>query len=188
LTAAEYFSGVSVVLSNHSVSLDGFIARPDGKPGRLHEWLDAGDPQSRSVVADLRARIGATIVGRKTYEDSDWGDQAPFDSPVFVVTHAPPDDAEALPFVFVTEGVAHAVELAKEAAGSKDVALLGGDVTRQALSAGLLDELHLNLVPVLYGEGVRFLDDFEGGPVRLERTRLIDAPRASHVSFRVLRD
>jgi dihydrofolate reductase len=188
LTAAGYFSGVSVVLSTHSVSLDGFIARLDGKPGRLHEWLDADDPESRSIVEDLRTRVGATIVGRKTYEHSDWGDEAPFDSPVFVVTHGPPDDADALPFVFVTEGVEQAVELAKDAAGDKDVALLGGDVTRQALSAGVLDELHLNLVPVLYGEGVRFLDDFEGGPVRLERTRLIDGSRASHVSFRVLRD
>jgi dihydrofolate reductase len=188
LTPAGYFAGVSVVLSTHSVSLDGFIARPDGKPGRLHEWLNAADPQSRSIADDLRTRVGATIVGRKTYEDSDWDDEARLDCPVFVVTHGPPEDADALPFVFVTEGVEQAVELAKEAAGPKDVALLGGDVTRQALSAGLLDELHLNLVPVLYGEGVRFLDDFEGGPVRLERTRLINAPSAAHVSFRVLRD
>lgn len=179
---------MNVVLSNHSVSLDGFIARPDGKPGRLHDWLSAGDEQTREILDDLRARVGATIVGRRTYEDSDWGDAAPFDGPVFVVTHGPPDGADAMPFVFVTEGIEEAVELAKEAAGDKDVSVLGGDVTRQALSAGLLDELHIDLVPVLYGEGVRFLDDFEGGPVRLERTRLIDAPSAAHVSFRVLRD
>ena len=75
---------MSVVLSTHSVSLDGFIARPDGKPGRLHEWLSGGDAQTREVLDDLRARVGATIVGRKTYEDSDWGDEAPFDGPVFV--------------------------------------------------------------------------------------------------------
>jgi dihydrofolate reductase len=65
---------------------------------------------------------------------------------------------------------------------------MGGDVTQQALSAGLLDELHLDLVPVLFGEGIRFLDDFEGGPVRLERIRLVEAPAVSHVSFRVLRN
>jgi dihydrofolate reductase len=178
---------MGVVLSIHSVSLDGFMARPDGKPGRLRDWLETDEPESRQVLDDLMARVGAAVVGRKTYDDSGWDGETPFGWPVFVVTHEPPEGAE-LPFVFVTEGVEHAVRLAKEAAGEKDVAVLGGDMTRQALSAGLLDELHLDLVPVLYGEGVRFLDDFEGGPVRLERTGLVDAPSAAHVSFRVLRD
>jgi len=105
-----------------------------------------------------------------------------------VVTHRPPEDADKLPFVFVTDGVERAIGLAKEAAGDKDVSVMGGDVTKQALSAGLLDELHLDLVPVLFGEGVRFLDDFEEGPIRLERMRLVDTPAVAHVSFRVLRD
>jgi dihydrofolate reductase len=65
---------------------------------------------------------------------------------------------------------------------------MGGDMTRQALFAGLLDELHLDLVSVIFGEGIRFLDDFEDGPVRLERIRLIEAPTVAHVSFRVLRN
>jgi dihydrofolate reductase len=179
---------MGVVLSTHSVSLDGFMARPDGKPGRLRDWLETGEEESREVLDVLMARVGAAVVGRKTYDDSGWDGQTPLDWPVFVVTHEPPEDADELPFVFVTEGIEQAVRLAKEAAGDKDVAVMGGDMTRQALSAGILDELHLDLVPVLYGEGVRFLDDFEGGPVRLERTRLVDAPSAAHVSFRVLRD
>jgi dihydrofolate reductase len=179
---------MGVVLSIHSVSLDGFMARPDGKPGRLHEWLSTDEDESREILDHLLARVGAAVVGRKTYDHSGWNGEPPFDWPIFVVTHEPPDDADELPFVFVTEGVEQAVELAREAAGDKDVAVMGGDVTRQALAAGLLDELHLDLVPVLFGEGVRFLDDFEGGPVRLERTRLVDAPGAAHVSFRVLRD
>ena len=65
---------------------------------------------------------------------------------------------------------------------------MGGDMTRQALSAGLIDELHLDLVSVIFGEGVRFLDDFEDGPIRLERMRLVDTPAVAHVSFRVLRN
>jgi dihydrofolate reductase len=178
---------MGVVLSIHSVSLDGFMARPDGKPGRLLDWLETDEPES-GVLDDLMARVGAAVVGRKTYDDSGWDGETPFGWPVFVVTHEPPEGAGDLPFVFVTEGVEQAVRMAKEAAGEKDVAVMGGEMTRQALSAGLLDELHLDLVPVLYGEGVRFLDDFEGGPVRLERTRLVDAPSAAHVSFRVLRD
>jgi len=182
---------VSVVLSTHSVSLDGFMAQPDGSPGRLHGWLSGsnGAPESREVFDDLVARIGATVVGRTTYDLSGgWGGELPFNWPFFVVTHRPPDDADELPFVFVTGGVERAIELAKEAAGDKDVSVMGGDVTRQALSAGLLDELHLHLVPVLFGEGVRLLDDFGGGPVRLERMRLVDTPAVAHVSFRVLRD
>jgi dihydrofolate reductase len=187
---------VSAVLSSHSVSLDGFMAQQDGQPGSLHAWRFGGNgagslrgtPESREVFDGLVARIGATVVGRTTYDVSDgWGGKLPFDWPFFVVTHRPPEDADELPFVFVTGGLEQAIELAKEAAGDKDVSVMGGDVTKQALSAGLLDELHLDLVPVLFGEGVRFLDDFEEGPVRLERMRLVDTPAVAHVSFRVLR-
>jgi len=183
---------MSVVLSNHSVSLDGFMAQPDGRTGRLHGWLSAsGEPESdksRQVLDELVTRIGATVVGRNTYDTArGWGGTPPFDWPFFVVTHRPPEDADELPFVFVTEGLACAIELAKEAAGDRDVSVMGGDLTRQALSAGLLDELHLDLVPVMFGEGVRFLDDFDGEPVHLERIRLVEAPAVAHVSFRVLR-
>jgi dihydrofolate reductase len=184
---------VSVVLSTHSVSLDGFMAQPDGRADRLHAWLsgseEPGSDKSREVFDELVRRIGATVVGRNTYDTAGgWGGQLPFDWPFFVVTHNPPEDGDALPFVFVTEGLERAIELAKEAAGDDDVSVMGGDLTRQALSAGLLDEIHLDLVPVLFGEGVRFLDDFEGGPVRLERIRLVEAPPVAHVSFRVVRD
>ena len=188
---------MSVVLSIHSVSLDGFMAQQDGRTGALHAWLFDGDepgplrgtPQSREVFEALVARIGATVVGRTTYDVAGgWGGKPPFDWPFFVVTHRPPEDADKLPFVFVTDGVERAIGLAKEAAGDKDVSVMGGDMTKQALSAGLLDELHLDLVPVLFGEGVRFLDDFEEGPIRLERMRLVDTPAVAHVSFRVLRE
>jgi dihydrofolate reductase len=188
---------VSVVLSTHSVSLDGFMARPDGRAGRLRPWLFGSDEagplevsdESRQVFDELVARIGATVVGRNTYDAAGgWGGQLPFDWPFFVVTHRPPANADELPFVFVTEGLERAIELAKEAAGGNDVSVVGGDLTRQALAAGLLDELHIDLVPVLFGEGVRFLDDFEGGPVRLERIRLVEAPATAHVSFRVVRN
>jgi dihydrofolate reductase len=184
---------VSVVLSTHSVSLDGFMAQQDGRADRLHAWLpgsdEPGSDESREVFDALVTRIGATVVGRNTYDTAGgWGGQLPFDWPFFVVTHRPPEDADELPFVFVIDGVARAIELAKEAAGDKDVSVMGGDVTKQALSAGLLDELHLDLVPVLFGEGVRFLDDFGDGPIRLERMRLVDTPSVAHVSFRVLRE
>jgi dihydrofolate reductase len=178
--------GVSAVLSTHSISLDGFIARPDGKPGRLHDWMS---PSSGGTLVRSAERVGAIVVGRKTYDDANgFADHQLIDVPNFVVTHRPPDNTAELPFVFVTEGLERAIELAREAAGGRDVTIMGGDLTRQALSAGLLDELHLDLVPVMFGEGVRFLDDLEDGPVRLERIRLVEAPAVAHVSFRVLRN
>ena len=188
---------MSVVLSTHAVSLDGYMARTDGQAGRLNAWLFGSDErtpphlsdESREVFDTLVTRIGAAVVGRNTYDTaSGWGGTPPFDWPFFVVTHHPPENADELPFVFVSEGLERAIELAKEAAGGRDVSVMGGDLTRQALSAGLLDELHLDLVSVIFGEGVRFLDDFEDGPVRLERIRLIEAPTVAHVSFRVLRN
>jgi dihydrofolate reductase len=183
---------MSIVLSTHSVSLDGFMAQTDGRTGRLHGWLsadgEAGSDESREVFDDLVARIGATVVGRNTYDAArGWDGTPPFEWQFFVVTHRPPENADELPFVFVTEGLVRAIELAKEAAGDRDVSVMGGDLTRQALAAGLLDELHLDLVPVMFGEGVRFLDDFDGEPVHLERIRLVEAPAVAHVSFRVLR-
>src|SRR4030095_13006397 len=121
---------------------------------------DAGSNDSRQVFDELVTRIGATVVGRNTYDTAGgWGRQLPFDWPFFVVTHRPPDDADELPFVFVTDGVARAIELAKDAAGDKDVSVMGGDVTKQALSAGLLDEPHLDLLPVLFWGGGCFSAD-----------------------------
>ena len=188
---------MSVVLSTHSVSLDGYMARTDGKVGRLNAWLFGSDErqplhlsdESREVFDALVTRIGAAVVGRNTYDTAHgWGGTPPFDWPFFVVTHHPPENADELPFVFVTEGPERAIALAKEAAAGLDVSVMGGDMTRQALSAGLIDELHLDLVSVIFGEGVRFLDDFEDGPIRLERMRLVDTPAVAHVSFRVLRN
>jgi dihydrofolate reductase len=92
-----------------------------------------------------------------------------------------------VPFAFVTEGVEHAVELAKAAAGEKNVTLMGGDIVRQALTARLLDEIHLDLVPILLGEGVRLFGDLTTGPVELALTRVVDAPGVTHLSFRVVK-
>ena len=138
------------VLTSHSMSLDGFIVQADRTPGPLHEWLWAGDhpsrhgeniklsEASRQYFDESVDRVGATIAGRRTYEDSGrWGGELPFDWPFFIVTHRPPDDADDVPFTFVTEGVELAVELAKETAGDKNVTVMGGDIARQCLTVGL---------------------------------------------------
>jgi dihydrofolate reductase len=190
---------MGVVLSSHSISLDGFVGQADRMPGPLHEWLWSGEHVSRhSESARLSEesrdwfdsavdRVGATIVGRRTYEDSGrWGGELPFDWPFFVVTHVRPDDADDVPFEFVTEGVERAVELARAAAGDKNVTVMGGDITRQCLEAGLLEEIYVDLVPVVLGEGVPFFG--EGTPgAELELIRVVNAPGVTHLGYRVLR-
>jgi dihydrofolate reductase len=191
---------MGVVLSSHSMSLDGFVVQADRTPGPLHAWLWSGDRQSRhsdSIKLSTESRewfdsavdrVGATVAGRRTYEDSGrWGGELPFDWPFFIVTHRPPEDADAVPFTFVTEGVERAVELAKEAAGQKNVTVMGGDMTRQCLAAGLLDEIDIDLVPILLGEGVPLFGELADAPVELELQRIVDAPGVTHLSFRVVK-
>jgi dihydrofolate reductase len=191
---------MGIVLASHSMSLDGFIARPDGQPGPLHDWAFAGEhasrhaesarmsEASRDVFDRLMDSVGATVVGRRTYDDSGgWGGQLPFDWPFFVVTHERPENAANVPFEFVTEGVERAVELARAAAGDKDVSVGAGDVVRQCLAAGLLDRIDLNVVPVLLGDGVRMFQDSGAAVVELEPAGVVDAPGVTHVSFRVAR-
>jgi dihydrofolate reductase len=190
---------MGIVLTSHSMSLDGFIARADRTPGPLHEWLWAGahpskhgdrfrlSEPSRDLLDGGIDRLGATIAGRRTYEDSGrWGGQLPFDWPFFIVTHHAPEGAEDVPFTFVTDGVERAIERAKAAAGDRDVSVMGGDIVRQCLAAGLLDEIHVDLVPVLLGVGVRMFENLASGPCGLELTRVVEAPGVTHLSFRVV--
>ncbi len=191
---------MGIVLTSHSMSLNGFIAQPNGKAGPLHEWLFAGDhpgrhgetfnlsESSREVFDGLVDRLGATIAGRRTYDDSDgWGGKLPFEWPFFIVTHHLPENAAEVPFTFVTDGVERAVELAQAAAGDKDVSVMGGDIVRQCLAAGLLDQIEIDLVPILLGEGVRLFDGLGADPVEVELTRIVEAPGVTHLSFRVVR-
>ena len=110
------------------------------------------------------------------------------DVPVFVVTHAVPQEwvYEGSPFDFVTESVERAVEQARAAAGDKDVGVGGADVAQQCIKAGLIDEIGLDLVPVLFGKGIRFFDRHGTGQIDLERTRVVEAPGVTHLRFRVV--
>ena len=94
---------------------------------------------------------------------------------------------EGSPFTFVTDGVESAVERAREVAGDKNVGVGGADVAQQCIEAGLIDEVGIDLVPVLLGEGVRFFDRLRSGPIELERTRVVEAPGVTHLRFRIVR-
>jgi dihydrofolate reductase len=188
------------VIAGLSVSVDGYFTGPNPGPGQglgeggevLHAWL-RGQTRSREqltaneLVREIFERTGAMICGRDGYDHAEaaWGPEPPFRTPIFVLTHRPrPDDVrEGTTFHFVADGFEAALERAREAAGEKDVALHGGSCIRQALAAGVLDELDLQLVPVLLGGGRRLFSEEEPTPANLELTRVIEAPEALHLRY-----
>lgn len=186
-----------------SMSLDGFVAGPDvrreypmGVGGeRLHQWLFASpcDPRDTEVAADMfsPAITGAVIIGRRTFEvgEGPWGDDGTFHLPCFVVTHRPAKTLVKGPtsFTFVTDGIRGALERAQAVAGPRAVNVMGAAMTQQFLEAGLLDELQINLVPVLLGTGVRLFEQFGAAPLELERTRVVESSAMTHLTYRVVK-
>jgi dihydrofolate reductase len=196
-----------------SMSLDGFIAGPNDGPGsplgdggeRLFAWYSGGDtdyrlpgtemvfqvsPQSAEVLREAHSKMGAFVTGRRTFDIANgWGGSPPLGVPTFVVTHTVPQEwlYEESPFTFVTNGVQSAVEQAKQAAGEKDVAVGAASIVQQCIRAGLLDEIHIDLVPVLLGEGVRLFDHLGVGPIDLESTEVVEGAGVTHLTFRVVK-
>jgi dihydrofolate reductase len=185
------------------MSLDGFIAHEDDSVGHLFDWYNSGDVEVRWPGSDMVSRVaspsaeylrrtieqaGALVVGRRVYDYTNgWGGSHPLGVPVFLVTHHPPDVwpiAEA-PFTAVTEGVAAAVERAKAVAGGKTVALAGPSLIRQALDLDLVDEIAIDLAPVLLGRGIRFFGETAHAPVLLEDPEVVESTRVTHLRFRV---
>jgi dihydrofolate reductase len=199
------------VITGHSTSADGFIAgaqdsaqQPLGIGGeRLFRWFEDGDTPSRyypsfkmsaasaEVFDEFAGRIGAVVSGRRTYDVADaWGGTGPQPGiPLFVVTHQVPDEVPAgdPPYTFVTDGIERAVELARAAAAGRDVSVMGASMVQQCLRAGLLDEIIIDLVPVLLGRGVRLLDGLDRGSIELDLVRVVDAPGVTHLTYRVVK-
>jgi dihydrofolate reductase len=183
-----------------SLSLDGFVAGPDvgvehpmGVGGeRLHAWLDGADPQDAAIAERMfsTATTGAVIMGRRTFTvgEGPWGDDGTFGLPCFVVTHRTAETIRrgATTFTFVTGGLEQALAEARAAAGRANVNVMGADVVQQMLRAGLVDELHLTLVPILLGDGVRLFEQLSMEDVELERTGVINSSAVTHLQFRVI--
>lgn len=190
---------------NDAVSLDGFLATGDDQVGPLHDFYSAGDTSItagnrhmsfRTSAATARyideqwSRIGAMVIGRRLFDLTDgWGGVPVAGDRVFVVTHSVPTDWKYMgtaPFTFVTEGVASAIAQAKEVAGpDRIVALNGGDVGGQAFAAGLVDEVALDLVPVVFGSGKRFFGDCLKDQVLLDDPVVVPSQRVTHLRYRV---
>ncbi len=197
---------MSKVFTALSVSVDGFITGRDPGPGRglgdggmLFDWYFDGDTPSevfdgfRLSAASARvfdavaARVGVTLAGRNTYDDSGWaGGGTPHPhAPLVVLSHRPlpaPHERQTL----VTTGIEDAVATARELAGDKDVALMGGGVTAAALAAGLVDEVVLHQVPVLLGAGRPYFPPLPT-PVSLRLIEAVAAPGVTHLHYEVSR-
>ncbi|MGA9283897.1 MAG: dihydrofolate reductase family protein [Solirubrobacteraceae bacterium] len=188
---------------------------PLGEGGmQLHEWAfklaawriphgrEGGEINaSTPIVEEALQNIGATIMGRRMFGggagpwgenpwDGWWGEDPPFHTPVFVLTHHPREPLQkqgGTTFFFAGDGIEAVLEQAKQAAGGKDVGLGGGaDVAQQYLAAGLLDELQLNVVPVLLGGGTRLFEETPAD-IKLEIVQAVEAPGVTHLKYRVLR-
>ena len=130
------------------------------------------------------------MTGRRTFDIANgWGGRPPLGVPTFVVTHAVPREwlYEGSPFTFVTDGLESAVEQAKAVAGHKDVAVGAASIVQQCIRAGLLDEIHVDLVSVLLGDGVGLFDRL-GGPIELERTQVVEGVGVTHMTFRLVKE
>lgn len=201
------------VVAELSVSLDGFVAGPHDGPEqplgvggeRLFGWFSSGDtpvalPGTEMVFQVGRASaellrqewnaIGAMVAGRRMFDIAGaWQGKPPGGGPCFIVTHHPPSEwlsAES-PFTFVTDGVESAIRQAKHAAGAKNVAVSSARIVQQCLAVGVLDEIQIDLVPVLLGAGVRLFDHLGAAPIELALIRSVEGIGVTHLNYRVVK-
>ncbi|WP_405013986.1 dihydrofolate reductase family protein [Kitasatospora sp. NBC_01539] len=193
------------VVTQASMSLDGFVADTADRVGPLFDWYGNGDtaftgadPErvfhvSAASAAYLRTAwsgIRACVIGRRLFDlTNGWNGRPAVGEHVFVVTHRPPTgwDFPDAPFTFVTGGVAEAVARAAEYAGDGDVSVTPGDVGGQAFAAGLVDEVRIDLVPVVFGAGVRYFGALTGAPLLLDDPDVVQGDRVTHLHHRVRR-
>jgi dihydrofolate reductase len=185
------------------MSLDGFVAAPDDGVPYIFDWYDSGDVRfewpgnemvsnvtapSAAYLRDLVARTGALVVGRRVFDYTDgWAGHHPAGVPVFVVSHRGPEGwderHDASMTTFVSDGVDSAVRQAQTVAGDKDIGVAGPNIAQQCLDLGLLDEIRIDLAPVVLGAGVPFFANLARTPVLLENPRVIEGDRVTHLSY-----
>jgi dihydrofolate reductase len=194
------------VIASATMSLDGFIAFEDDTIGHLFDWYEAGDVVIENE-GDLPAfhltkeiaeywrgwtdELGCLVVGRVLFDVTDgWKGRHPLGVPVVVLTHEPPADWSypgSDDFTFITTGIQDAVAAAQKIAGDKTVGVAAGVVAEQALRAGLLDEVAIDLAPVFLGSGKRYFPELDVETVLGDATTVIAAKKVTHLSFPVLK-
>jgi dihydrofolate reductase len=169
------------VIAGMAMSLDGFVNAENGSVDQLYpDFEELHDvPSFKKMIEDT----GAVIMGKHTYEMADpfsWANEDyEFQTPIFVLTHTPPEKYPQgngkLSFTFVTDGIESAVAQAKKAAGDKDVQVIGAKTIQQCLNAGLCDELAVDVMPVLVGKGLRLFENIDTDKIKLERSKVEEA-------------
>jgi dihydrofolate reductase len=193
---------MSKVIASAAVSLDGFIADTEDAVGPLFDFYnngpvevygtDKGRPfmvsqETADYINSVWPTVGATVIGRRLFDlTNGWHGVPAVGEHVFVVTHEPPTDwpFPDAPFTFVN-GVEDAINQAKTFAGDRTVSLTAGNLTGQALAAGLVDEIVLNLVPVVFGTGIPFFGTYSGAQVLLDGPSVVQGTRVTHLHYRV---
>ena len=193
------------VTAGFSMSLDGFVADVDDGVDQVFKWYSIGDTTAEVQAGDATFRLstegaeyiqeagqaaGVLVSARRTFDIAKaWGGRHPMGVPVVVVTHSPPEEwvnTEGSPFTFVTDGVLSAIATAQDLAGDKDVVVGAPSVTRECLKLGLLDEIHIDLVPLLLGKGIRLFEQINA-PVELLVTEASGNPHVTHLTYRRVR-
>ncbi len=195
---------MGTVLTHMTMSLDGFIADPTDGIDELFGWYSAGDVTLPTKVdqftfnvdeasAELLRRYldssGALVCGRRLFDITNgWDDQHPMGPPVVVVTHHAPDDADTWPRTTFVDDVATGMAQAKEIAGAENVVIASASIAALALDLGLVDEVHVSLVPVLLGQGIPYFASLRATPHRFDDPVVIPGKRATHLQYKVRRD
>ena len=201
------------VTAGFSMSLDGYIAGPHDGPenplgdggDRLFAWYFSGDvfeeipsgngslkmtKDGADLVREASSEAGVLVTARRTFDIAGaWGGKHPMDVPIVVVTHQVPKewDRQGTVFTFVTDGVENAIEKARQIAGEKNVVVGAASIVKQCLQAGLLDEIHIDLIPTLLFDGVSLFGHLGISPVDLQITEVDTAPNVIHMTLRVIK-
>jgi dihydrofolate reductase len=184
---------MAAVIAGMTISLDGFVADRNGSAGPLYPDLAA--LRNTAYMQAAIEETGSVLMGKRAFEMGDpdgYVGEYEFQVPIFVVTHepptVPPKQDEHLTFTFVTDGIESAVEQARDAAGDKAVQVIGGvSVIRELLHAGLVDELRVDIMPVMLGAGLRLFDDPDLDGIRLEKIGIQEVGPRTSLMFRVAR-
>jgi dihydrofolate reductase len=180
------------VVGGMTHSLDGFVSDPHGDVSRLYP--DLGDLRKSEMLQEEIRTTGAVVMGRRSYDMGDpdsFAEHYEYQVPIFVLTHHIPDkkpkETKRLTITFVTDGIQSAIAKAKAAAGDKNVILIGASINQQCMNAMLCDELHIGIMPVLLGGGLRLFEHIDAAQIRLEKIKSFEAGARTDLWFRVIR-
>jgi dihydrofolate reductase len=180
------------VVGGMTFSLDGFVSDPHGDVSPLYP--DLGELGKTEMLQEEIRTTGAVVMGRHSYDMGDpdsFADHYEYQVPIFVLTHhvpkRKPKETRALTITFVTDGIESAIVQAQAAAGAKNVLLIGANINQQCLNLGLCDELHIGIMPVLLGSGLRFFEHVHVARITFEKIRLFEAGARTDIWFRAVK-